>query len=92
MASNARIIRENLCAVCHGRLKEIWQDGRFVVICATDPTHEGHVSQASVKAQETLDRLQASEVMQFYGKMFGQHRPDRAQGSRALYGDDDSLV
>ncbi len=90
--TNDRLIREYLCAVCHGRLKEIWKDDCYIVVCAEDPTHEGRVSQASVIAQQTLDRLRASEVMQFYGQMFGVRRPTRESGSRTLYGDDSPLV
>jgi hypothetical protein len=90
--TNDRLIRENLCAVCHGRLKEIWQAGDYVVVCAADPMHEGHVSQASVIAQQNEERLRSSEVLGFYAQQFGLPRPDTKQGSRALYGDDEPLV
>jgi hypothetical protein len=90
--TNDWVIREYLCGVCHGRLTEIWKDDGYLVVCAADPTHEGHVSQASVIVQETQDRLRASEVLGFYGQMFGVRQPARESGSRALYGDDSPLV
>jgi hypothetical protein len=91
--TNSRLIRENLCAVCHGRLVERWQQAdRYVVVCAADPAHEGQVSQASVIAQQNEDRLRSSEVMGFYAGQFGLPQRDRERGSRALYGDDSPLV
>ena len=91
--TNDRTIRENLCAVCHGRLVERWQQAdRYVVVCAADPAHEGQVSQASVIARQNEERLRSSEVIGFYAQQFGLQRPDTKQGSRALYGDDSPLV
>jgi hypothetical protein len=90
--TNSRLIRENLCAVCHGRLKEIWKDGGYLVVCSNNIEHEGRVSQASVVMQQTEDRLRASEVLGFYAGQFGLPQRDRKQGSRALYGDDSPLV
>ncbi len=84
--TNARLVRENLCAVCHGALVERYQDGVYVVVCAADPAHGGFVSQMTVKAQDNERRLRESEVLGFYAEMFGLPRPDTAQGRAALYG------
>jgi len=65
--TNDRLIRENLCTVCHGRLKEIWQAGAYVVVCATDPSHEGHVKPGERSSpQQNAERLRSSEVLGFY--------------------------
>ena len=90
--TNETIIRRYRCARCWGALVERFIEGRWIVVCAADPAHAGHVTQASVTAQETLDRLRGSEVMGFYSRMFGIQRPDREAGSKALYGDDEPII
>jgi hypothetical protein len=63
---NQRLVRTQVCKVCHGALVEKRIDGQDVVVCAADPTHEGFISQSQVLALERQQRLEAVEVLNNY--------------------------
>jgi ssDNA-binding Zn-finger/Zn-ribbon topoisomerase 1 len=63
-----RIVRTQVCKVCHGALVEKRIDGQDVVVCAADPTHQGFISQAQAIAIERKQRLETAEVLSNYPK------------------------
>jgi hypothetical protein len=61
-----RIVRTKVCKVCYGGLVEKRVDGQDVVVCATDPTHQGFISQAQAIAIKRKQRQQGHEVLMNY--------------------------
>jgi len=84
--TNGTVCRRYRCARCWGALVEKFVDGEFVVVCASDATHEGIVTQTFVESRRTLDRLEASEVGSRYAVILGLPKTDLKADSRALYG------
>ena len=86
--TNDTIVRDYRCALCWGALVEKYITDKFVVVCAADETHEGHVTVSWVEHRRNTDKLEAAEVGSRYAELLQLKRLDLKAASQALYGDE----
>ena len=86
--NNATIVRRYKCARCWGPLVEKHIGGEWVVVCASDPSHEGHVTESFVERRRMMNRLEAAEVGSQYAELLELPRPALKAASQALYGEE----
>jgi len=86
--TNEHITKNYLCSRCWGALVEKHVAGKWAVVCATDESHEGYVTQGFVTARRTMNRLEAAEVGSQYADILHLPRHNLKAASQALYGDE----
>ena len=92
MTTNATLVREYVCAQCHGPVVEKYLEGQFTVVCPKGCTPGGFVTRTWAERRRAESAAELTEVARLYPQLdprLTRTPEQRRKALSALYGQEE---